>query len=249
MTAKRSRPAGNRAAKEIAGRALSTSTVDGGPDRTGVAAPFQLLPPLSTAEIAALRADVAERGVVVPVVLDQHGRVLDGHHRRQVAAELGVECPSVVRDVDGDDEAADLAVTLNAARRHLSREQRQELVAAEIARRPEDSDRAIARRVGCDHKTVGAVRRGRGGELPQASAALLDRDGAATLTEQAASVLAEVDELIAYFLGQGASPLLLVGALTAALAETETAPLAATARSVWQPRINELLRVAKVDAS
>ncbi len=166
MSAQKTPPVGSRGGKEIAGQALSLCTVEGRPDRSREAAPFQLMPPLSAAELAALRADVAERGVVVPVVLDQYGRLLDGHHRRQVAAELGVECPSVVRRVRDNDEAADLAVTLNAARRHLSREQRQELVAAEIARRPGDSDRAIARRVGCDHKTVGAVRRGRSGEVP-----------------------------------------------------------------------------------
>lgn len=248
MIPNESRPAGDRAAEEKAGRALSESTVDGRPDRTREAAPFQLMPPLSAAELAALRADVAERGVVVPVVLDQYGRLLDGHHRRQVAADLGVECPSVVRHVADDDEAADLAVTLNAARRHLSREQRQELVAAEIARRPGDSDRAIARRVGCDHKTVGAARRGRSGEVPHVSPVLLDPAEGEALTEQAAGVLAEVDGMIADFLGRGASPLLLVGALTAAQAEAKaeaSAPVAAIARSVWQPRIDELMRSVK----
>lgn len=141
-----------------------TAAADQSSDSTPVG--FQPMPALTEAELAALRADVAAHGVLVPVVLDQHGRVLDGHHRRQVAAELGIECPNVVRHVADDDEAADVAVTLNAARRHLSRVQRHGLVAAEIARRPGDSDRAIARRVGCDHKTVSAVRRGRSGEVP-----------------------------------------------------------------------------------
>jgi hypothetical protein len=57
-----------------------------------------------------------------------------------------------------DDDAIDLAVTLNCARRHLTREQVRDVITNEIARRPGDSDRAIARRVGCSPSTVGAVR-------------------------------------------------------------------------------------------
>lgn len=127
---------------------------------------FQPMPALTDDQYAALRADIEARGIVVRVVVDQHGRLLDGHHRRRIAAELGIDCPVEVRKVADDQEAADLAVALNCARRHLTREQIREVIRAELARRPQDSDRAIARRVGCDHKTVGAVRRGRSGEVP-----------------------------------------------------------------------------------
>lgn len=122
------------------------------------------MPALTADEYAALRDDIAARGVVVPVVLDQHGRILDGHHRREIAAELGIDCPTEVHHVGDDEDARDVALALNLARRHLTREQRRELIAADIEARPGDSDRAIGRRVGCDHKTVGAVRRG---EVPQ----------------------------------------------------------------------------------
>jgi hypothetical protein len=126
---------------------------------------FQPMPPLTADEYAALRDDNAARGVLVPITVDQHGRLLDGHHRRRIANELGVKCPTEVRPVADDDEAWDLALTLNANRRHLSREQKRELVRAEIARRPGDSDRAIARRVGCSPSTVGAVRGGQVSKL------------------------------------------------------------------------------------
>lgn len=127
---------------------------------------FQVMPPLSADEYAALRADITERGVLVPVARDQHGRILDGHHRIAIAAALGVDCPTEVHHAAGDDEARDLALTLNLARRHLTREQRRELISAEIQTRPDDSDRAIARRLSCDHKTVGSVRRELSGEIP-----------------------------------------------------------------------------------
>lgn len=116
------------------------------------------MPPLTADELTSLRADIVERGIVVPVVVDQHGRVLDGHHRRQVAAELGIDCPTTVREVADDDEALDIAVALNAARRHLSQDQRRDLIRSELHRRPKDADRAIARRVGCSPTTVGTVR-------------------------------------------------------------------------------------------
>lgn len=128
--------------------------------------PYQVMPPLSADEYAALRDDIAERGFLVPVVKDQHGNILDGHHRVTIAAELGVDYPVEVRKVTDDNEARDVAFTLNLARRHLNREQKRELIAAEITRRPDDSDRAIGRRLACDHKTVGSVRRELSGEIP-----------------------------------------------------------------------------------
>jgi hypothetical protein len=41
----------------------------------------------------ALRASIRTHGVLVAVVRDQHGRIIDGHHRERIAAELGVACP------------------------------------------------------------------------------------------------------------------------------------------------------------
>ncbi len=120
---------------------------------------FQVMPPLSVKEHAALRDDIAERGIVVPVVVDQHDRLLDGHHRRRIAAELDIPCPAEVRQVASDEDARTVAFTLNLARRHLTREQRRDLIAREAEARPGDSDRAIARRLGCSPSTVAAVRR------------------------------------------------------------------------------------------
>lgn len=121
------------------------------------AAPFQRMPDLTAEQYDALRSDIANRGIIVPIVVDQHGRILDGHNRLAIATELSIDCPREVRQVADDDEAADLAVTLNCARRHLTREQVRHVIVAEIRRRPGDSDRAIARRVGCSPSTVGAA--------------------------------------------------------------------------------------------
>lgn len=120
---------------------------------------FQPMPELSPDQYAALKNDIGTSGVLVPITVDQHGRILDGHNRRAIAAELGVECPERVHQVRDDDDAGDMAVTLNCARRHLTREQVRQVIAGEIERRPDDADRAIARRVGCSPSTVGSVRR------------------------------------------------------------------------------------------
>ena len=53
----------------------------------------ELLPPLSTEEKAALRADIkASGGVKVPIVVDEDGNILDGRHRH----EIDVDAPIAV---------------------------------------------------------------------------------------------------------------------------------------------------------
>lgn len=119
---------------------------------------FQPMPPLTGDQLVALREDIAEHGVLVPVTVDQHGRIIDGHNRSMIADELGITYPTITVQVADDDAAMDLAVTLNGARRHLNQEQKRALIEHELIRRPGDSDRAISRRVGCSPTTVGTVR-------------------------------------------------------------------------------------------
>ena len=60
--------------------------------------PFDLLPPLSRQDYEALKADIAARGVQVPVEYDEHGHILDGHHRVRACQELGIkDWPRIVR--------------------------------------------------------------------------------------------------------------------------------------------------------
>ena len=119
---------------------------------------IQPMPELSPEQWDALAADILANGVLVPVVKDQHGRILDGNNRAAIAEKLGIDYPVQVVEVADDGEAWDRAVSLNCARRHLNREQTRELIRAEILRREDQSDRAISRRVGCSPSTVGAVR-------------------------------------------------------------------------------------------
>ena len=99
-------------------------------DREANGGRWQLLPELTGQEYAALKADVAARGVLIPVEVDQHGAVLDGHHRLRAVADLRADGhrvsdpPRLVRVVTGDADRVAHVLAVNLVRRHLSAAQR-----------------------------------------------------------------------------------------------------------------------------
>ena len=105
---------------------------------------FQLLPDLDVDDYRRLRDDIAARGVLVPIEVDEGGRILDGHHRSRIAAELGVDCPRVVRSGMAEHEKRLHAVALNLARRHLTDAQKV-LVGMRIE--PDVAERARLRQI------------------------------------------------------------------------------------------------------
>lgn len=107
---------------------------------------------LDDATEAALRASIQRFGVVVPIVVDGKGQILDGHHRSRIARELGITCPTVTRKVRDDEDATDLAYSLNADRRHLTPEVRAQIVAN--LRSQGHSLRSIAGAVGVSKSQV-----------------------------------------------------------------------------------------------
>lgn len=123
---------------------------------------LQLFPPLPDAVEAALRASIRRFGVIVPVVKDQRGRIVDGHHRVRIAEEEALDYPVRTVAVADDVEAKEMARSLNADRRHLTEQQRRDVVALlasetvavgreEVARH---SPQAIAGALGVSEKTV-----------------------------------------------------------------------------------------------
>lgn len=131
---------------------------------------FQVMPPLGAEDFAALKADIAARGVLVPVEYDEAGNVLDGHHRVRACQDLGIETwPKLVREGLSEAEKRVHARQLNLARRHLNSEQKRSLVGDQLRETPEKSNRQIAAGLGVDHKTVNAVRESLEGtgEIPQ----------------------------------------------------------------------------------
>ena len=80
---------------------------------------FQVLPPLAPEARQALAEDIRRHGVLVAVEVDEEGNVFDGHHRVELAAELGIEYPVVVRSGMSETERVEHALRLNLLRRHL----------------------------------------------------------------------------------------------------------------------------------
>src|SRR5436309_2291829 len=75
------------------GGAMSTATQQGNS--------YQFFQPLSPQEREALKRDIEARGIQVPIEFDNAGVILDGHHRWEIAQELGLpetQIPMVVRD-------------------------------------------------------------------------------------------------------------------------------------------------------
>jgi N6-adenosine-specific RNA methylase IME4 len=138
-----------------------------------------------------LKADIQRRGVLVPIELDEHGMVLDGHHRLAAYRELKTEghslpdYPVIVRT--GLSEAAKRAHVrmLNIARRSLTATQRRKLVAQQLQDTPTRSDRAVAHDFRVSPTTVAMVRRRlrardgtvQNGQLPDTDAPRVGRDG------------------------------------------------------------------------
>lgn len=85
-----------------------------------------LFPLLADDELAELAADIKQRGLLHPVVLDAEGRILDGRNRWAACDLAGIEPATVV--YDGDDPDG-YALTVNISRRHMTKGQ-QAMVAA-----------------------------------------------------------------------------------------------------------------------
>lgn len=210
---------------------------------------IQPMPDLSAEQLDALRTDIAENGIQQPVVIDQHGRIIDGNNRVMIATELGIEYPTTTVIVTDDDDAHDRAVTLNCARRHLTREQRRELIAAEIQRRPDNSDRAIARRVGCSPSTVGAVRNS---EVSKLDSPTMTKAEAEEITERTRQHLRALKLALfhaAYLAGSnGIAPTLILRHLLAGRRTWEAEELLAPlAHVVFDEIIDEVLDPATLD--
>jgi ParB-like chromosome segregation protein Spo0J len=119
---------------------------------------YQLLPPLPPEQFEALKADIAERGVVVPVLVDEYGTIIDGHNRARACRELGInDYPVQVQSGLSEEEKRALSRQLNALRRHLNRDQVRALIADQLRETPTWSNNRIAGGLGVDDKTVASV--------------------------------------------------------------------------------------------
>lgn len=94
---------------------------------------YQVMPDLTPIEYEALKADIAENGILVPVEVDETGEVLDGHHRVKAWQELradGIDLPDYARIKRvgwSEEEKRNHARKLNVLRRQLTEKQREKV--------------------------------------------------------------------------------------------------------------------------
>lgn len=182
--------------------------------RTALGLVNGVFPTASDDDYEALRESIGRHGVLMPIVMDEHG-IIDGQARARACRELArisaladeitnylpivdaaKEDLTAARDAHGRDvvdaarflaecgpelivlageanwddppierrhgltpaERRELAVTLNAHRRHLDRGDRRLLVEVELMLNPDRTDGAIAALVGCDRSWVCKIR-------------------------------------------------------------------------------------------
>jgi hypothetical protein len=146
-----------------------------------------IFPLLEGEQFEQLVADIKENGLREK--MDTYrGKIVDGRNRYRALRQLGINPDSepdkyfrkaiYVHRIGGevasheqsnDDLVRAYIISKNIHRRHLTPEQRRDLVAKLLKADPGKSDRDIARQVKADHKTVAAVRaEGEStGEIPQ----------------------------------------------------------------------------------
>jgi ParB-like chromosome segregation protein Spo0J len=149
------------------------------------AAMFPLLAETAPDELRELADDIKKNGIQQPIVLWSPTRfpgrdpkekyLLDGRNRldalelafaddperlaEKIDDALYPDPENGARLLGGEVDPWDFVISANAHRRHLTRDQKRELVEKLLKARPERSDRATARLAGFSDKTVGGIRR------------------------------------------------------------------------------------------
>jgi hypothetical protein len=117
----------------------------------------ELFPMLGDAELQDLGADIRKRGLLFPIsIYGKTGELLDGRNRL-AACEIAEVEPS--RYCYPGDDPVGFVLAANVHRRHLTAEQKRDLIAKVLKLDPKKSDRQIAKAVKVDNKTVAKVRR------------------------------------------------------------------------------------------
>jgi hypothetical protein len=117
-----------------------------------------MFPLMEAKEFASLVADIEANGLIEPITL-KDGAILDGRNRYvacktaryQFKAENFVELPK-------DQDALIFVISKNMQRRHLTAEQKREIIRQLLEKKPNASSRAIASITRCSHHTVESVR-------------------------------------------------------------------------------------------
>ena len=87
-----------------------------------------LVPQLSAEEYESLKQSIKENGLYVPIIVNQDGIILDGHHRYKACQELGIKEPkTLVKEFKEKLDEQIFVIDCNLRRRQLNNFQRTEL--------------------------------------------------------------------------------------------------------------------------
>jgi ParB-like chromosome segregation protein Spo0J len=120
-----------------------------------------------------LRASIKKhKKVLVPIIVDGPGNVIDGEARLLIAAEEGLPpgaVPIRLEHTSSVEESREMCRDINLARRHLTREQLRRVIDGELKEDPGQSNRKLAAKVGAHKNTVQSERERleAGGEIAQ----------------------------------------------------------------------------------
>jgi hypothetical protein len=118
-----------------------------------------LFPETTGADYAAIKADIKQQGQLHPIITVGEGadiKVLAGRTRQSACIELGIE--PKYQPYQGNDPIA-FVIGDNIHRRHLTAEQKRDLIAKLIKAQPKKSNRQIAKMAGRSHPHVAKVRK------------------------------------------------------------------------------------------
>ena len=141
-------------------------------DHLAVHPAAELFPLLSETDPAALKElaeDIRQHGQREPAsyIKDSGGNrvLLDGRNRLDALEMLGrkidINDSRVFEQLSSSIDAQAFIISKNIHRRHLSAEQKRELIGKLLKANPEKSDRQIGKQIGAHHSTVSTVAEGK----------------------------------------------------------------------------------------
>jgi ParB-like chromosome segregation protein Spo0J len=120
----------------------------------------EFFPPMAGAEFDELVADIKANGLKESIVL-YDGKLLDGRNRARACKALGIPV-TVQEHHEGCANIGDpfaYVVSKNFHRRHLTPEQKRDVLVKLVAAQPTKSDRTLAREAKVDHHQVSRARK------------------------------------------------------------------------------------------
>jgi site-specific DNA-methyltransferase (adenine-specific) len=123
----------------------------------------EILPPLGQDDYSRLKESIRERGIQEPIKILSDGAIIDGCHRKKIAQELDIkDIPYEIKRLNKD-EALELGISLNLARRNLSFEQKKEII-KKLRGRGWTQER-VAKLIGMPFQTISRLEKGSNSQM------------------------------------------------------------------------------------